>query len=95
MKVSLRIQIDQVWRVLLANGWYTVAPDPDNTDASSFDVDAYEYVDGDAVLVAGGSVVGVVSTGFAFTDTAGQQLRGPLTAILAVDTTRPAPASFN
>jgi hypothetical protein len=66
-----------------------------NPDHSSFDVDAYEYVDGDAVLVAGGNVAGVVSTGFAFTDSAGQQLCGPLTAILAVDTTRPAAASFN
>ena len=92
--MSLRIQIDHVWRVLLANGWYTVAPDPSDPDASSFDVAAYEYVDGDAVLVAGGTVPGVPSTGFAFTDTAGQQLRGPLTAILAVDTTRPTPASF-
>jgi hypothetical protein len=93
--MSLRIQINQVWRVLLTNGWYTVASDPANPDASSFDVDAYEYVDGDTVLVAGGNVAGVVSTGFAFTDSAGQQLRGPLTAILAVDTTRPAPANFN
>ena len=54
-------------------------------------MDAYEHVDGDAVVVAGGSVIGVVSTGFAFTDTAGQQLRGPLTAVLAVDTTPPTP----
>jgi hypothetical protein len=41
------------------------------------------------------AVAGVLSTGFAFTDSAGQRLCGPLTAILAVDTTRPAAASFN
>jgi hypothetical protein len=92
-RMSLRIQIDQVWRVLLANGWHTIAPDPNEPTDSSFDVDTYEYVAGDDALIGGGPIPGVPTTGFAFTDATGHQLRGPLTAILAVDTTRPAPPS--
>jgi hypothetical protein len=84
--MSLRIHTDEVWHVLLADGWYQVAADPNELTDSSFDVDTYEYLAGDDVLAGRGQVAGMPSTGFAFTDRSGRQIRGPLTAILAVDT---------
>jgi hypothetical protein len=70
----------------LANGWHTIAPDPNEPTDSSFDVDTYEYVAGNAALIGGGPIAGIPSTGFAFTDRSGRRVRGPLPAILAVDT---------
>ena len=84
--MSLRIQTSEVWHVLLADGWYQVAADPNEPTDSSFDVDTYEYVAGDDVLIGGGPIAGMPSTGFAFTDRSGRRVRGPLPAILAVDT---------
>jgi len=75
--MSLAIDIRQVRAVLLADGWHEVA-------GRSFDIDAYEYKAGDDLLVGGGSVAGVTSTGFRFNDAEGDVVMGPLTAILAV-----------
>jgi hypothetical protein len=84
--MNLRIQTSEVWHVLLADGWYRVAADPNDPTDSSFDVDTYAYVTGDDVLIGGGPIAGMPSTGFAFTDRSGRRIRSPLPAILAVGT---------
>jgi hypothetical protein len=86
--MSLQINGQRIIRVLLADGWH---------DAEGFGTDAYEfgayYLDrewgqnGSARfhLEHGGGDSGVCATGFVFHDTeTGQQIAGPLTAILAV-----------
>jgi hypothetical protein len=89
--MSLAINVGEVWRVLLADGWHDVAPSADSNQVSSFKLDAYEYVDGD---LSGGQerAAGVSVLGFSFSEDGGGQLYGPLTSILAVDTKpRPKP----
>jgi hypothetical protein len=89
--MSLAIDIDKVSRVLLADGWYTVAFD--ERKVSSFDLDAYEYLQypkdprrGPHVLLGGGVLPLVPSTGFVFKDAETKRLiYGPITAILAVE----------
>lgn len=96
--MSINIDIDKVTSVLLADGWHDVAWD----DESTFELDAYEYVDGDhmkqlhakgsdpgsAIRLAGGAeeAVGVPATGFVFRTGSGEIMAGPITAILAVRT---------
>lgn len=76
--MSLAIDLDEVTAVLLPDGWHTV-------NNQSFTTDAYEYVHGDHLIVGGGQVAGVPSTGFAFQDAdTGTWIVGPLTSIHAI-----------
>jgi hypothetical protein len=79
--MSLRIEVDQVAAVLLADGWHCVEP-------GSFALDAYEFVDGGEggmVLLGGGQERLVPATGFMFTETSTNAgYFGPLTSVLAV-----------
>lgn len=83
--MSLAIDVDNVVRVLLADGWHNVADE-------SFSIDAYEFLwsgrDGTRVadmdsdrdplcLHSGGA-------GFAFSTDDGDRVCGPVSAILAV-----------
>ena|SRR6266498_1122627 len=74
-----KIQLGSVWRVLLADGWHDVAPTA--LQNSTFDLDAIEYYD-ETQLIRG-------DDGFSFKDNSGHTIYGPLSAILALDTTRP------
>ncbi len=69
--MSLYIETEEVWRVLLADGWHAV-------DAQSFDIDAYEFIYQGDIVHGGG-------TGFSFSED-GDQIYGPMTSILAVNT---------
>ena len=77
--MSLRINVDKVTAVVLKDvGLCTVK-------SSSFEIDAYEFVDDDnTLLVGGGSVVGVVSTGASWISQDGEMVFCPLTSIIAV-----------
>lgn len=79
--MSLAIDIDRVSAVLLADGWHSV-------HERSFDIDSYEFVQGDHLRLAGGQSALVCATGFAFTEYRGQgnivTVAGPITSILAV-----------
>jgi len=74
--VSLGISVDKVQSILLADGWHDVA-------GASFNLDTYEYVQGDQRVPEDGRG-GARSTGFGFRELSGNHLYGPLTAILAV-----------
>jgi hypothetical protein len=75
--VSLRIDTNRVTHVLLPDGWYTA-------DANTFDVDAYEFIEGDDNnIVHGGGKGGITSAGFEFKQE-GVRISGPLTSVLAV-----------
>ena len=70
--MSLSIDVDEVMRVLLADGWHEVAN-------SSFAIDAYEY------LWKGQLVHGGDDGGFSFDDKlTGMRVYGPMSALLAV-----------
>jgi hypothetical protein len=84
--MSLQINESKVTRVLLADGWH---------DCQGFGLDSYEfgtYHPDDAHssgygfdCTHSGAQNGVCATGFVFRDAAtGEQVAGPLTAILAV-----------
>lgn len=75
--MSLKIDVDDVTSVLLADGWHTV------TD-QSFTLDSYEFVWQGALQLGGGQCEGVPSTGFEFRGSDGKIWAGPLTSILAV-----------
>ena len=81
--MSLDIQISKVIAVLLSDGWHTV-------EGKSFNTDAYEFSDGDSLLVGGGVVDGVPSTGASWSEkgATGKAITVycPLTAILALKT---------
>jgi hypothetical protein len=95
--MSLAIDVDEVNRVLLSDGWHDVA-------ARSFALDSYEFlwsgVDGLTVhdliakghepqVLLGGGQSGICSIGFTLKDGAsGQMICGPLTAVLAVQTAK-------
>lgn len=97
--MSIAIDIDKVTAVLLADGWHDVAW---KKSESTFELDSYEYVDGDhfkklaakgsdptsAFRLVGGAEesVGVPATGFSFRTGSGENMAGPITAILAVRT---------
>lgn len=75
--MSLAIDIDDVTAVLLKDGvWYEV-------DDRSFDIDSYEYLRGDRVMLGGGTAEGITAPGFAFINE-GVELCGPLTEVVAV-----------
>lgn len=83
--MSLAINTDTITAVLLADGWHDV------TD-KSFDLDAYEYLaptppGHDPFVLQGGGQHGITAIGFTCMS-AGQELTGPLTAVLAVKTER-------
>lgn len=75
--MSLSIDVDEVTAVLLADGWHTVVDE-------SFTLDAYEFHWQGQLLVGGGTVQGVPSTGFEFHGPDGQVWVGPLTSVLAI-----------
>jgi hypothetical protein len=80
--MSLAINPSLIVELLLADGWHHVY-------GSSFDIDSYEYLDDDGLVLYGGG------TGFTFIECAvvgledwqgepGLKISGSLTAILAV-----------
>ena len=79
--MSLAIDIDSVTGVLLADGWHEVIND-------SFDLDAYEYMQGEGerrtMLFGGGHEKLIPATGFTFQSAGSEWITGPLTSILAV-----------
>ena len=77
--MSLAINVDDVVAVLLADGWHEVY-------GRSFDIDAYEYTAGKKQVISFDpeTSVGVTYMGFVFTDSKGDRLAGPMTAIQAV-----------
>lgn len=76
--MSLSIEVDDVRRVLLADGWHPVR-------GGSFSLDSYEFVYGEQILLGGGRCEGVPSIGFEFVDPEGVRVSGPLTSIIAVE----------
>jgi hypothetical protein len=88
--MSLVINTDNVWEVLLADGWHKVEPLDDGDDEqSSFNIDAYEYVEGTGrdrlVVLGGGRCAGVPSTGASWQEKDGV-VSIPVTSIIAVKT---------
>lgn len=77
--MSLAINVDDVVAVLLTDGWYEVY-------GRSFDIDTYEYTAGEGRLISFDpeSGVGVTYLGFVFTNSDGDRVAGPMTAIQAV-----------
>ena len=76
--MSLAIQVDDVQEVLLSDGkWYVV-------EDKSFNTDAYEFKDGDKIVLAGGSVRGVPDIGATWKGEGDSVFFCPLTAIQAV-----------
>ena len=76
--MSLNINVASVESVLLADGWHRVLK-------GTFLVDAYEYFDNGDLVLGGGRVQGVPSTGAAWTESEdGTTVACPATAILAV-----------
>jgi hypothetical protein len=88
--MSLAIDIDKVYEVLLPDGWHKVAN-------NSFYLDAYEYIHqhptrGSQLDFGGGEGKGAPSTGFGFTEVLGgvgdmpleTTIEGPVSSILAV-----------
>ena len=74
--MSLAIDVNGVDAVLLLDGWHQVAN-------ASFDVDAYEYAAGGRMLLEGGTVAGVPTTGATWKEPDGAIVACPITAILA------------
>lgn len=103
--MSLAINVEKIYAVLIAGVWYPVAKGKDGT--SSFDLDAYEFLDGEntierdaRTLLGGGTVEGVPMTGFYFRVDRSKRkmfdsgegsycMFGPITSIQAVLMTRP------
>jgi hypothetical protein len=89
--MALAIDVDRVSEVLLADGWHRC--DTDETDVSTFSMDAYEYLwrpDPDdqwniTVMGHGNDYMG--HTGFTFTED-DVRVFGPLSAIQAVRTAK-------
>ena len=83
--MSLAINVERVKAVLIGNEWLECRP-------GSFDLDAYEFGQGDITsreedpfhIVHGGGQSGVCATGFTFLGTDDQRYGGPLTAIQTV-----------
>jgi hypothetical protein len=94
--MSLCIDIDKVREVLLEDGWHTVVWD--DKGISTFDLDSYEYIDGDDETRMGGGdyeSCGIPALGFMFrkkvaTSTNGNDvmdsawIKGPVSSIKAV-----------
>ena len=84
--MSLAINVDQVYAVLLADGWHEC--DMWKDGRSSFMLDAYGYTEPregkDPFICLGGGVEKLVpATGFCFEESH-VRVCGPITAILAV-----------
>jgi hypothetical protein len=79
--MSLAIDVNRVSAVLLADGWHKVSLFGDGR--SSFDIDAYEYLEDGNLRLGGGVCQGVVTTGAVWFER-GQEVCVPLTSILAV-----------
>jgi hypothetical protein len=84
--MSLAINVDRVEAVLLADGWHEVSLN--DKSVSSFTLDAYDFirpVEGKdpIVLLSGGTVAGVPSTGASWVEK-GVRVACPVTAVLAV-----------
>jgi hypothetical protein len=80
--MSLAIDVDRVREVLLADGWHVVVNE-------SFDIDAYEYLHADHMLLGGGDEPLLPARGFTFDELSDGglgriRISGPLTAVLAV-----------
>jgi hypothetical protein len=80
--MSLAINVDLVYAVLLADGWHEV-------ETGSFGLDSYEFGEVDQrnefQAIHGGGNSGVCATGFTFKDRSHTgRVSGPLTAIIAV-----------
>lgn len=75
--MSLEIEVDRVMSVLLADGWHDVAE-------KSFEIDAYEFIHGEAIRLSGGQAKGVCSTGVTWTGIDCVEFYCPLTSVLAV-----------
>jgi hypothetical protein len=74
--MSLAIDVNTVDMVLLLDGWHEVAE-------SSFDLDSYEYADEGRMLLEGGMVAGVPTTGATWREPDGSIIACPITSILA------------
>ena len=84
--MSLAINVDRVEAVLLADGWHEVSLN--NESVSSFTLDAYDFISpvkgkDPIVLLSGGTVAGVPSTGASWVEK-GVRVSCPVTAVLAV-----------
>ncbi len=75
--MSLAIDVNSVVAVLLADGWHRVVD-------KSFEIDAYEFLSEQDVVLGGGQVNGVVSTGASWEEESGHSIACPLTSVLAV-----------
>jgi hypothetical protein len=75
--MSLEIDVGKVEQVLLADGWHKVAD-------HSLALDSYEFVHKGQVLLGGGQVTGIPSTGAEWRELDGSICACPLTAVLAV-----------
>jgi hypothetical protein len=77
--MSLRIDIDYVKSVLLADGWHPVYKE-------SFDIDSYEFIqeaNSRPMLIHSGEH-STCAAGFSFMEDEDTVISGPMTAILAV-----------
>ncbi len=78
--MSLKIDVNAVEAVLLADGWHSVAE-------NSFDLDAYEFYHEKEQIYSGGKD-GTPTTGAQWAEPDGAQVSCPITAILAVKISR-------
>ena len=75
--MSLKIQVENIVDILLADGWHNVMPE-------TLDLDAYEFFDGNIAVHKGGQG-GICSTGATWQEEDGELwLTAPLTSILAI-----------
>lgn len=75
--MSLAIQSNNIVRVLLADGWHDVKK-------RSFDIDAFEVMEGGLCIHKGGQS-DICASGFRFLSEEGMWIAGPLTSVLAVE----------
>ena len=76
--MSLAIEVDRVSQVLLSDGkWHKVK-------GKSFDLDAYEFMHENRMILGGGTVEGGPSTGATWQEPDGSFVVCPLTAVQAV-----------
>jgi hypothetical protein len=75
--MSLAIEVDNVTGVLLNDGWHSVID-------GSFDMDSYEFLSGEFVLVGGGQVEGVSAMGATWKEKGKNWVACPLLSILAI-----------
>jgi hypothetical protein len=75
--MSLKIEVDSVDAVLLADGWHEV-------DARSFDLDSYEFHHQDSTLLGGGSEKNISATGATWREPGGTRIACPIDSVIAV-----------